>query len=135
MASDTVMPPEAESVSRLGASIIADAQDLIKQQVALVRAELKADFRSSVHAAWLLTWGVAAGVPAAILLGNMLVYLLHEIGNFPVWAGNGIVGGGLAVLSVALIMAGRHRFRSINPLPEQAIEAFKENVRWATTPK
>jgi hypothetical protein len=135
MSTETVVPPEAESVSRLGASIIADAQDLIKQQVALVRAELKADFRSTVRAAWLLTWGVAAGVPAAILLGNMLVYLLHELAAFPMWAGNGIVGGALAVLSAALIVAGRQRFRSINPVPDQAIEAFKENVRWMTTPK
>jgi hypothetical protein len=135
MIRETVGPPDEQSVTRIGASIIADAQELIKQQVALARAELKADFRSSVRAAWLVAWGIAAGVPAAILLGNMFVYLLHELAELPVWAGNGIVGGVLAALSALLIAAGRRRFRSIDHVPGQTVEAFKENVRWMTTPK
>jgi hypothetical protein len=135
MTPETIVPPEEQSVTLLGASILADAQELIKQQVALARAELKADFRQTVRAATLLISGVAVTIPAMFLLANICVYLLHELGGLPVWAGNAIVGGVLAALSAMLIAVGLQRFRSINPVPDQTVEAFKENVRWMTTPK
>lgn len=135
MTPQTVIAPDEQSVTRISASIIGDVQDLIKQQVALARAELKADFRQTVRAASLLTWGIAVGVPAAVLLSTMFVYLLHEAAGLPRWAGYGIVGAILAGASAILIFAGRNSFRSIHHVPDQTVESFKENVRWMTAPK
>jgi len=39
------------------------------------------------------------------------------------------------LVSGILVGIGVQRFRSFNPLPDQSVEAFKENVRWMTTPK
>jgi hypothetical protein len=135
MATDTVKPPEGQSVTGLVSGIVADGQELIKQQVALVRAELKADFQRTIRAAALLACGALTAVPAAVMLCFMVVYLLHESAGLPLWASFLIVGGALAVLSGALIGVGVQRFRSFNPLPDQSVAAFKENVRWMTTPK
>jgi hypothetical protein len=136
MANETVSPPaEGQSVTGLVSGIISDAQELLKQQVALVRAELKADFRRTVQAATLLAIGALVLVPAAFLLCNMFVFMLHELAGLSVWAGYGIVGGVFAVLGAVLIAVGIQRFRSFNPLPDQSVEAIKENVRWMTNPK
>jgi len=135
MATETVTPPEGQSVTGLVSGIISDAQDLFKQQVALVRAELKADFRRTVQAATLLAVGGVLVVPALFLVCNMVVFMLHELAGLSVWASYGIVGGVFLVLSAVLIGVGIQRFRSFNPLPDQSVEAFKENVRWMTNPK
>jgi hypothetical protein len=135
MATETVSPPEGQSVTGLVSGIVNDAQELIKQQVALVRAEIKADFQRAVRAAVMLAIGSLAAVPAVILLCFMAVYLLHEPAGLPLWASFLIVGGVFAVLSGVLIGVGIQRFRSFNPLPDQSVEAFKENVRWMTNPK
>jgi len=128
-------PPEGQTVTELVSGIIRDGQELIKQQVALARAEIKADFHRGVRAATLLGVGVFALVPAAFLLCNMLVYLLHELAGLSQWASYGIVGAAFTVLGAVLIFLGIQRFRSFNPLPDQTVEAFKENVRWMTNPK
>jgi hypothetical protein len=135
MPTETVTPPEGQSVTGLVSGIISDAQELVKQQVALVRAELKADFRRTVQAAALLAVGAVCAVPALFLVCNMFVYLLHELAGLSVWASYGIVGGAFLLVSAVLIGVGIQRFRSFNPMPDQSVEAFKENVRWMTNPK
>lgn len=135
MAHETASPPEGQTVTGLVSGILNDAQELVKQQVAMVRAEIKADFRRTVQAAVLLAVGAVVLVPALFLLCNMFVYLLHELAGLSVWASYGIVGGLFAVAGVVLVLVGIQRFRSFNPLPDQSVEAFKENVRWMTNPK
>jgi hypothetical protein len=135
MTPETISPPDGPSVTALVSGIIQDGQELFKQQVALVRAELKADLQRGVRAAALLTTGALALVPAVFLLGNMLSHLLHEKAGLSLWASHGIVGGAFALLGGALVSVGVQRFRSINPLPDQSGEAIKENVRWMTNPK
>ena len=135
MATETVTPPEGQSVTGLVSGIISDAQELLKQQVALVRAELKADFRRTLGAAALLAVGGVCAVPALFLVCNMFVFMLHELAGLSVWASYGIVGGAFVVLAVVLVGVGIQRFRSFNPMPDQSVEAFKENVRWMTNPK
>jgi len=73
----------------------------------------------------------------------MLVHLLHWLtapamadpANIPLWGCYGIVaflclGGG-----AALILAGKKKFSSFNPLPDQTVETMKENVQWITNSK
>jgi hypothetical protein len=128
-------PPEGQTVTGLVSGILQDTQQLVKQQVALVRAEIKADFQRGVQAATLLAFGALALIPAVALLGNMLVYQLHDLAGLSLWASYGIVGGAFALLGAVLIAVGVQRFRSFNPLPDQSVEAIKENVRWMTNPK
>jgi hypothetical protein len=136
MASETVSPPpEGQTVTGLVSGIINDAQELMKQQVALLRAELKADFRRTVQAATLLAVGGLLAIPAIFLLCNMFVFMLHELAGLSVWASYGIVAAVFIVISAILVGVGIQRFRSFNPLPDQTVEAFKENVRWMTNPK
>ena len=127
--------PEGQTVTGLVGGIITDAQELFKQQVALVRAEIKADFQRTLRAVVMLAVGSLAAVPAVFLVCNMFVFMLHELAGLKVWASYGVVGGAFILISAALVAVAIQRFRSFNPLPDQSVEAFKENVRWMTNPK
>jgi hypothetical protein len=136
MPDTSTLPTESgPTVTGLVSGIVNDAQELMRQQVAMARAEVRAEVRRASQAAALLSVGAVVLVPAAILLCNMLVYALHEQAGFSRWASYGIVGGVTVVIGAALVAAGIGRFRSFNPLPDQTVEAFKENVRWMTNPK
>jgi len=136
MIQETLNPPaDGQSVTGLVSGILEDAQQLFKQQMALVRAEIKADLQQGVRAAALLGVGVLVLVPAIFLLCNMLVFLLHEQAGLSIWSSYGIVGGTFALLGVVLVCVGVQRFRALGSQPNQSVESFKENVRWMTNPK
>jgi hypothetical protein len=135
MPTETMSPVDTPSMTGLLSGIASDAHELVKQQVALVKAEIKADYRRTVHAVGLLAAGGVVAVPALVLTCHMAVYMLHELANLPMWIGNSIVGGALAVVSAVLIGIGVRRYRSVNLFPDQSVDALKENVRWMTNPK
>ena len=114
--------------------IINDAQELIKQQLALARHEIKEDFRKTKEAALSLALGGTIALLGGLLLGFMLVYLL-ALTDLPLWACYGIVGGLLAVVGGVLVYMGKKELDSFNPLPEESAQALKENVQWITKPK
>jgi hypothetical protein len=68
----------------------------------------------------------------ATLIGFMLVYLLNGLApdTLPLWACFGIVGAGVALVGGIVAYAAVARFKTFNPLPDESVQAFKENVQW-----
>jgi len=123
------------SLTGLVAGIINDAQELVKQQLALFKQEVKDDVRKTKEAALSLSVGLGILVMGGILLGLMLVHLLNDKLLLPLWSCYGIVGLVFAACGGALFYTGKRQFESFNPLPDQSVEALKENVRWIMNPK
>jgi len=135
MATDRIPGPDT-SVTQLVSGIIEDAQELTRQQLALFKSEVRQDFARTKEAMISLAAGVGVAVLGAFLLCFMLVYLLNWAAPaMPLWACFGIVGGLLAVVGAGLVAAGRKKFESFNPLPDQSVSALKENVQWIKNPK
>jgi hypothetical protein len=120
------------SVTSLVTGIINDGQELIKQQIALVRTEIHDDLHKTKEAALSLVIGLGTALLGIVLLCWGIVYLLSWATNWPAWAWFLIVGGVIAITGGALIYAGKKRFESFNPLPDQSAEALRENVQWIT---
>ena len=128
-------PPD-RSVTTLVTGIIADAQHLIQQQLAMFRQEIRDDLRKSRDAALALGAGIGITLIGSALLLITLPLLLHWAApELPLWACFAIVGGVLTALGGVLVYAGVKKFESFNPLSEKSIEAFKENLKWTTSPK
>jgi uncharacterized membrane protein YqjE len=133
MAND-VRSPNDPSVTTLVSGIVCEVQELIKQQVALVRVEVRNDFQKTKSAISSLAIGAGILLLGIILACLMVVYALNAAWpELPLWACYAIVGGVLLALGVILLYAGKRKFDTFNPLPDQSFEALKENLQWQKT--
>jgi len=128
-------PVSERSLTGLVTGILSDAQELITQQLALFRHEIQDDLRRTKEAALSLVLGLGIALLGAIVLSLMLVHLLNwSWPQLPLWSCYGIVGGVLSAVGAALCFASKKQFDSFNPLPEQSVQALRENVQWITKP-
>jgi len=125
MTSEDRVTPEP-GVTKLVGGIIEDLQELFKAQLELFQAEIQDDLRQTKEASVLLAAGGLVLLLGGIFLGLMLVYLLNEQVQIPMWVSFAIVGGAFVALGVALFLWGQKKFASFNPLPDKSVAALKE---------
>ena len=124
------------SMSSLVGGIIGDAQDLIAQQLALFRSEIKAEVRKAEEAALVLAIGIGVLLIGVLILELMLPLLLNWLWPaVALWACFAIVGGIHTCAGVVLLYLAIKQFRSVHAVPEQSVEALKENLQWTSHPK
>jgi len=143
MATEVQTRPSDQSVTSLVGGIVSDVQDLVKQQMHLMRREIEEDIRKTTAAAALWVAGLGVLFLGAIALCLMLAHLLHWLtappgfdqATLPLWGCHAIVGVVLVIIGLCLVGAGKKAIASVHPLDNPATEALKENVQWLTTPK
>lgn len=134
MSEPSQMEQEA-SVTRLVSGIISDGQELMKQQFALLRAELKEDVRKAREASMMLAFGFTVLFVGCIVLALMLVYLLSwAIPSLPLWTCFGIVGCLFTLTGAGLCLGGFKRLKSAASL-DQSVQEFKETTQWIANPR
>ncbi|OAI50618.1 hypothetical protein AYO44_17625 [Planctomycetaceae bacterium SCGC AG-212-F19] len=130
-----VVPADETSLTTLVSGIVTDAQELLKQQVALLKHDIRSEIRQTKEAVTALAVGGAIAALGAILLAFMVVHLLFWlVPAVPLWGWFAIVGAAVTVAGVILIYAGVRRFSEFHPLPENTVAALRENLRWTTRP-
>jgi hypothetical protein len=129
-------PPSSETtLTALVSGIVSDAQELLKQQVALLKHDIRADLRQTREALTSLVSGGVIAAVGAIVLSFMLVYLLYWlVPAIPLWGCFALVGLVVTAVGVILIHAGARQFAELGPPPENAAQAMRENLRWTTSP-
>jgi integral membrane sensor domain MASE1 len=120
---------ETESITGLIRSVLDDTRELIREEIALARAEI----REEVTAA--RTVGMAFGAAAVaafigatllfITIGQAIAYFLQ----WPTWAGYGIVTVLLLGAAFMVVQYGRRRLANVRALPKTT-ESVKENLAW-----
>jgi hypothetical protein len=125
-------PGTNRSVAPLLTGIVKDIQDLLKQNLALFKVEVRDDFRKTREAVAALGVGAALAAVGGLHLTLMLVFLLALIPGIPLWVCFGIVGAVFVGFGLALVVRGKKKFESFNPLPDESAEALKENVQCLT---
>ena len=124
------------SVTGLVTGIVHDVQQLLQQQLALFKHEIKENVRKSKEAAVLMGLGIGIGSVGGLLLFFMLAHLLNwAFAGLPLWVCYLIVGVLGAAVGGGLLFAGLKKLQSVSAVPEQSIEALKENVQCLTNPK
>jgi len=138
MPAEVQSPPE-QGVTSLLRGIVNDIGDLIKQQFRFAQAELRSDMRKTREATMALAAGASVALLGVLVLTLMLVHLLHWLtipadainpdpARLPLWACYGIVGAVLAGIGGALVVAGKKKFDSFNPLPDETVKTVEENI-------
>jgi len=122
------------SVAPLVSGIINDVQDLLKENLALFKVEVKEDLKKTKEAAAALGVGIGLAVVGGLHLILMLVFLLEWIfrPHLALWVCFGIVGAAFGGIGLALYLRGKSKLESFTPLPVESAEALKENVQWIT---
>jgi hypothetical protein len=121
------------SLTSIVSGIIHDVQELIKQQMDLLKTEVVADIRKTKDATAALALGGAALFLGAALLCLAVVHLLIVFVSFPPWASYLLVGGVVFVIGGILTVVGWNQFRSVGA--EQTVKGLEENLEWKTKPK
>lgn len=118
------------SIAQLLGGIVTDAQDLIRQEIALARQEVREELGHAKDA------GIKLAIAGAVLaIGGLLLVLtlaqgLADLFNWPTWAGYGLVGVVLAIVGGVLFASAQKELKEVKPVPEKTVETMKENVEW-----
>lgn len=122
---------EGRSVGELIGELAGDLSTLMRQEVALAKAELTQEASKAGKAAGMLA---GAGVAAHLALVFLSITIMWALGHVMdlVWAAL-IVTAVWAIVAAVLASTGRTRLKQVNPKPEQTMETLKEDAEWART--
>jgi Putative Actinobacterial Holin-X, holin superfamily III len=123
-------PPTDESVGNLVSEVAGDLSTLMRQELALARAELREEAVKAAKGGGLVGAAGLAGWMVLLFVSLTAVWALDEAMD-TAWAAL-IVTGVWALIGVGLYLAGRARLREVSPVPAQTIEQLKEDKRWMT---
>jgi F0F1-type ATP synthase assembly protein I len=118
-----------KSLGQLFSELTSDLSTLMRKEVELAKVETKEEVSRAGKAGGMLGGGAFAGYFALLFLSFALAWLLDE------WMHTAlaflIVGLVYAVVAAVLVVRGRARLQSVNPVPHQTVETLKEDVQWA----
>jgi hypothetical protein len=131
----------SQSMAGLVGGIINDAQQLIRQEMALARREVHEELNKAKVAAISLGTGMAVVVMGGLMFVFMLVHLLHWLtsphdgpqadpASLPLWVCYLIIGALFVLLGVVLFLVAKAKVTQINVVPPQTAATMKENVQW-----
>jgi hypothetical protein len=125
-------PAPGGNVTTLVSGILDDAQKLARQQIEMLKAEVREDFRRSKRAAEFGGLGIVLLTVGFLGLVSALAYFLHEYYQFSMWASWGITGLIFLVTGGALAATSYILLERFNPLPDKTFHALQENLSWKT---
>ncbi|HEX4610908.1 MAG TPA: phage holin family protein [Urbifossiella sp.] len=123
------------TVTELVSGIINDVQKLARQQMDMLKAEVREDMSRSKQALVMGGLGIAMLTVGGIALVFGLVYLLRDKAGLSEWAAWLIFAGICLAAGSALGFLARNLFESFNPLPDKTFNALQENLTWNTNPQ
>jgi hypothetical protein len=111
------------SLGQLVGDVTRDLSTLMRQELALARAELKEEVSKSAKGAGALGGAGFAGYMTVLFLSIALWWALsHVVGHS--WSAL-IVAVIWGIVAAVLAAMGRRKFREVNPTPERTVDTLK----------
>jgi hypothetical protein len=120
------------SIADVIKNAIRDAQDLVRSEVALAKAEVRAEVRRLSVGAGLLAGAALAAMIAVIFLMTTIALAIADLLDWPVWGGFGIVTVLVAIAAGTVGYIGKKRITAIRHMP-RTVDTLKENIEWMRT--
>jgi uncharacterized membrane protein YqjE len=121
------------SLGQVVSDISTDLSTLMRQEVALAKAELKDEVAKVGKGAGMLGGAGFAGWFVLLFLSLALTFLLDDW--LPLEAAALITAGVWAVIAAVLALVGRKKLQQANPQLPQTQQTLKEDVQWAKAQK
>jgi hypothetical protein len=110
--------------------IVFDVRSLLRQEVQLLKDEVKLEISTAGRAATKFLIGAALGIVGILFLLLMLVHGLQEWTVLPLWACYGVVGGVLSASGLALVFRAQSVAGTVQAIPRRTLYSMKENIEW-----
>jgi len=110
-----------------------DVSDLMRQEVALAKVEIKEEVGRAGKAGGMLGAGAGAGYFALLFVSLALAWLLDQA--LPIALAFFIVGLLYGIAVAVLITRGREQMKHVDPVPRQTLETLKEDAEWVKAQK
>lgn len=111
--------------------IIRDGHELMRQELALAKCEVRQDIKSAGQVAMSIGLGSGLAAGAGLLLLFSLVHIISwAIPEIPMWGSYLAVGIGLGVAAGAILTRAYSEAKELDMKPTQTIETMKENAKW-----
>lgn len=118
-----------ESLGQIVSEIAGDMSTLVRQEIALAKAEVTEDAKRAGKAGGMFAGAGLAGWMLVLFASMAAMWALGEVMALG-WAAL-IVAAIWAVIAAVLAMRGRQEMRQVSPKPERTVETLKEDVQWA----
>jgi hypothetical protein len=122
-------PQVQRTVPELLGNIVNNIQQIIGSEFTLAKVELQEKVSTASKPATALGAGFLLGFYALGFLLLAAVYALSMVmaAGFAAL----IVGGVLAIVSVALVTSSMKKLKALRPAPDRTIQTLKEDAQWA----
>ncbi|HXW04496.1 MAG TPA: phage holin family protein [Vicinamibacterales bacterium] len=117
------------SIADVLKTAIQDAQDLVRGEIALARAEMREEVRRFGTAAAAIAAAAVTAIVSVVLLLTAAAWAISEILVWPVWSGFAIVGAVMAIAALVLGLLGRRRLAGERHM-RLTVDTLKENMQW-----
>jgi hypothetical protein len=108
---------------------VRDAQELVRSEIALAKAEAREEVTRMGMGAAFLAAGAVAAVVGTMLLMMTIAWAISELAAWPVWAGFAIATLVMLLAAAALAIAGKSRLTAGRRMP-RTVDTLKENMEW-----
>jgi uncharacterized membrane protein YqjE len=125
--------PRDQSIGELLKQLSTDTSTLVKQEMALARAEIAEQGKKAGKGAGLVGAAGALGLVTLGALTATLILLLDKA--MDAWLAALIVTIVEGAIAGILALAGRNRIQEATPPAPQTVETLKEDAEWAKTQK
>ena len=125
----TVMPDYDQSLVDLIKTTVRDAQDLVRSEIALAKAEVRDEAQRLGRGVVLLAAAAVAAVLAVVFLLTTIAWGMFAWLGWPVWTGFAVVTGLMIVAAAVLAQLGRDKLAARRHLPNTT-DTMKENAQW-----
>jgi hypothetical protein len=125
--------PEQNHVSTLIGGLIEDLQQLVRQEIALARREIRDEWENAKQSALMLGAGAAVLGLAAIPFVFMFVWLLHLAIPY-LWVCFGIVAAVLFLVGGSVLAVGLKKINELHVVPPRTVATLEQDVKALTNP-
>lgn len=123
------MEDTTSSITGMIRSVLEDARELIREEIAVARAEVREEMSAVQTVGVAFGAAAVAGTIALVLLCAALGGALADLFNWPTWAGLGAVALLLGVAAFCAVRYAQGQLQNIRALPKTAA-TLRENMAW-----
>lgn len=119
-----------DSAISIVADLLRQIPELLRKETRLLRTELNEKASQALTAVGLIVGGLTLALTGLIVLAFALVAAIENAGLAPGWAAL-IVGGGLAVIALALVSKGSSDLKASSLAPERSAHSVQKDANLA----